>query len=1020
MQSATPFDVLWLLNCITYVSIVAWYLVNGIKCEIKSGLRGKTEVKYKWLTDIENEILEKRKLLSKCVAELERLKVNGRMTRKTKRNRVEFLKVLVNGISVYSLTKLICKLKAEVRRKAKTRKKKLRNQKARELNSAFRKNQGQVFSKFKEIIEMDKENETPIYKEIQKERKFFQEADEVINFWINLWCKTDTGNPDAEWLVEYTRLFENEIPDVYTGDINLESIDITKAIKKKRNWSAPGPDLIVNFWLKRLSSLHETIRVLFMNIINGMCDVERWYCSGRTRLLEKPGLWKFDNTRPITCTNNMYKWFTSVLQNIYNDHKNNHGIMQMDQRGAKEKCSGTLENLLIDDMVLKDSRDNKRNLSCCWIDVRKAYDSLSHSWMKKMLEVHRFPVKLQKVLGKIMDAWNIVLFVPLEREDVMSEPIRVTNGVLQGDVISGSLFTLSLNPVSWELRRYPGYVLSKPIHSKITHSFFIDDLKTYSNSTNNMINMLSEIKSKMADGSLEWNAKKCNVLCMKRGKIDKSLEEVILKDEMKIKCLKSDENYKFLGVPENVLHDVDDIVSRLKLVVKQRASVIWTSPLSDFNKVVATNIFVHSSLEYFMWSEKFNIGDIREMDQSIRNTLNDVRAKYKLQVNSSLYLPRNRGGRGLKCLETTYKRTKVTAAMNLMTRKDPRMECVRKFEKRRVEKGRSSVLTDASRFAEEDFDVVFEALDNDFTVRYQKEGEDVSTSTKNVVKNVLKSNATSRLERSLCSSSWQGVILNTRKKDPDLNLNECFAWMTKWKDAPVNIINDFQSIFLQIVPTLTFAKFRTEPNITSTTCRVCSQGTENVKHLLSNCSKFVNKAFKRRHDRVFQLIMFKYLHKTNMISTVPAWYTKICIKPMYEREDIEVYWDIPEYSGMEDESVGEPLRPDGKIVDKKEKIILVLEMSVPWIENRKSKLEEKNAKYTDIVQNLKVDNPGYTVKQLTFIVDCMGGYSKDFIDNLKLLGFTRNDIQSIVPGIQKILITEANSVVSRFKILTAK
>ena len=95
-------------------------------------------------------------------------------------------------------------------------------------------------------------------------------------------------------------------------------------------------------------------------------------------------------------------------------------------------------------------------------------------------------------------------------------------------------------------------------------------------------------------------------------------------------------------------------------------------------------------------------------------------------------------------------------------------------------------------------------------------------------------------------------------------------------------------------------------------------------------------------------------------------------------------------------------------------------MSVPWIENRKSKLEEKVVKYVDMIQNLKVDNPGYLVKQLTFIIDCMGGYSKDFIDNLKLLGLTSSEIDSIIPGIQKILITEANSVINRFKILTAK
>ena len=87
--------------------------------------------------------------------------------------------------------------------------------------------------------------------------------------------------------------------------------------------------------------------------------------------------------------------------------------MQMDQRGAKEECSGTLENLLIDDMVLKDAPDNKRNLSCCWIDVKKAYDSLSHSWLIKMLEIHRFPVKFIKAVEEIVKNWNTVLIVPL-------------------------------------------------------------------------------------------------------------------------------------------------------------------------------------------------------------------------------------------------------------------------------------------------------------------------------------------------------------------------------------------------------------------------------------------------------------------------------------------------------------------------------------------------------------------------------------------------------------------------------
>ena len=270
-------------------------------------------------------------------------------------------------------------------------------------------------------------------------------------------------------------------------------------------------------------------------------------------------------------------------------------------------------------------------------------------------------------------------------------------------------------------------------------------------------------------------------------------------------------------------------------------------------------------------------------------------------------------------------------------------------------------------------------------------------------------------------STWQGVIINIRKNDPDINFDECFAWLSKWKDAPVNVINDFQSIYLQTVPTLTFKKYRGGGNITSTVCRLCSQGQESVKHLLSNCTKFVAHAFKRRHDRVLQYIMFKYLHKMNMITDFPPWFSKISIKPHYETEEIEVYWDIPEYSGYSDvTSEHGPLRPDGKIVNKKTKTIFVLEMSVPWIENRNTKLEDKEGKYTDIVQNLKVDNPGYTVKQLTFIVDCLGGYSQHLRTNLETLGLSKQEVNSILPGIQKILVVEANSVMNHFKILTAE
>ena len=132
----------------------------------------------------------------------------------------------------------------------------MKNEKSRDWNNSFKNNQSRVFNAFKDIINSDKECELPVFKEITKERKFFTDPNEVIEFWKALWCKQDEGNPEAEWLDEYATLFEEKIPRINSEELIIEDDDIDKAIKKKRNWSGTGPDKIVNFWWKKNCTSH--------------------------------------------------------------------------------------------------------------------------------------------------------------------------------------------------------------------------------------------------------------------------------------------------------------------------------------------------------------------------------------------------------------------------------------------------------------------------------------------------------------------------------------------------------------------------------------------------------------------------------------------------------------------------------------------------------------------------------------------------------------------------------------------
>ena len=65
------------------------------------------------------------------------------------------------------------------------------------------------------------------------------------------------------------------------------------------------------------------------------------------------------------------------------------------------------------------------------------------------------------------------------------------------------------------------------------------------------------------------------------------------------------------------------------------------------------------------------------------------------------YLPREKGGRGLRSVEMEHKATKIKGAVRLYCNGDPAIQMVREFEEREEEMGRRSVVKEASGFAEE-------------------------------------------------------------------------------------------------------------------------------------------------------------------------------------------------------------------------------------------------------------------------------------------------------------------------------
>ena len=60
-------------------------------------------------------------------------------------------------------------------------------------------------------------------------------------------------------------------------------------------------------------------------------------------------------------------------------------------------------------MVLKEVKTRRKNVASCWIDYRKAYDVVPHSWIMECLTMFKIANNVQNLLQYVMPFWKFEL-----------------------------------------------------------------------------------------------------------------------------------------------------------------------------------------------------------------------------------------------------------------------------------------------------------------------------------------------------------------------------------------------------------------------------------------------------------------------------------------------------------------------------------------------------------------------------------------------------------------------------------
>jgi len=108
-------------------------------------------------------------------------------------------------------------------------------------------------------------------------------------------------------------------------------------IAKTRNWKAPGPDGISNFWIKWFTATHSYLAHYFNQFMEDAINISEFSVQGITYLLLKSQDWEDPSKyRPKTCLCTIYKIYTAcIAEDIYKHLETNKLLAEEQKRCIK-------------------------------------------------------------------------------------------------------------------------------------------------------------------------------------------------------------------------------------------------------------------------------------------------------------------------------------------------------------------------------------------------------------------------------------------------------------------------------------------------------------------------------------------------------------------------------------------------------------------------------------------------------------------------------------------------------------
>ena len=787
--------------------------------------------------------------------------------------------------------------------------------------------------------------------------------EQVTTFWKNIWNNSVSHDHTATWIQSEKQEYEH-LDETQNVTITVEELKNT--IKKTHNWKGPGTDSIHNYWYKQLISIHKPLADAINEILHQPAKTPSFLTEGITYI--KPKCQQTQdpsNYRPITCLPTLYKIITAILTHKIDTHLQVHNILTEEQKGCRKKNQGCKEQLIIDSTVMKQAEKDQRNLFTCYIDYKKAFDSIPHTWLLHVLEIYKIPKTITQFLTYTMKTWRTSIHLTTDNPntDIHTEEIKIKRGIFQGDSLSALWFCLSLNPLSKQLNKSPsGFNIKNRtrIQHKINHLMYMDDIKLYGATASQITNLIKITENISRDIVMEFGIEKCKILRMERGRWTEN-ENIQIMNQEYIENMQEHETYKYLGFQQNTKLNHTKIKTELTQKYKSRLTTILNTKLNAKNIVKAINTFAIPLLTYSFGIIKWTQTDTESINRLNRTMLTKHKMQHPKSAIQRTTLPRKLGGRGL--IDITELHTK-------------QINNLRTYFKNKNNSSLHKAIVKA---------------DQNYTP--------LNLSQQHETTNDLPDKLTQWGQKSIHGRHYK--IIN----QPHINKELTNKWLTQGQLHPET---EGFTIAIQdeVIATLNYKKhIIKDQNITTDNCRRCHQYSETIDHIISGCKLLAGTDYTERHNIAAKIIHQEIAINHKLLTEKQPYY-KYQPTTILENEHVKLYWDTTLHT---DRTVSHN-RPDITYTLKQQKTTFFIDIAIPSASNLEKKEEEKIEKYTPLAIEIKDIWKQDRVAIVPIIISPTGVTPHSLTKNMQKI----NIQPSIHTHLQKAVIIKTCNIVRKF------